>query len=150
RVARSYPHELSGGMRQRAMIAMALSCRPQLLIADEPTTALDVTIQAQVLALLSELREKLKMALILITHDLGIIAETVETVAVMYAGKVVETGPTVDLFASPRHPYTRALLKSLPTLQTQGRLQTIPGSVPDLGHLPKGCAYQDRCERVHD
>jgi peptide/nickel transport system ATP-binding protein len=150
RVARSYPHELSGGMRQRAMIAMALSCRPELLIADEPTTALDVTIQAQVLALLNELREKLKMALILITHDLGIIAETVDRVIVMYAGKVVETAPTAALFESPRHPYTRALLKSLPTLQMQGRLQTIPGSVPDLAHLPKGCSYQDRCEKVQD
>jgi peptide/nickel transport system ATP-binding protein len=150
RVARAYPHELSGGMRQRAMIAMALSCRPALLIADEPTTALDVTIQAQVLALLNELKEKLKMALILITHDLGIIAETVENVAVMYAGRVVETASTGALFENPRHPYTRALLKSLPTLETKGRLQTIPGSVPDLARLPKGCAYQDRCEKVQD
>jgi oligopeptide/dipeptide ABC transporter ATP-binding protein len=148
RVVRSYPHELSGGMRQRAMIAMALACRPALLIADEPTTALDVTIQAQVLELLKELQQKLKMALILITHDLGIIAETVERVAVMYAGRVVETGRTEDLFASPRHPYTRALLKSLPTLETKERLQTIPGSVPDLAHLPRGCSYQDRCEKV--
>jgi peptide/nickel transport system ATP-binding protein len=150
RVVRSYPHELSGGMRQRAMIAMALSCRPALLIADEPTTALDVTIQAQVLALLNELREKLKMALILITHDLGIIAETVENVAVMYAGRVVETAKTEALFANPRHPYTRALLKSLPTLETKGRLQTIPGTVPNLAHLPNGCSYQDRCERVQE
>jgi len=148
RVAKSYPHELSGGMRQRAMIAMALACRPKLLIADEPTTALDVTIQAQVLELLSELQEKLKMALIMITHDLGIIAETVDRVAVMYAGRVVETGKTADLFGNPRHPYTRALLKSLPTLETKGRLQTIPGSVPDLARLPRGCAYQDRCEKV--
>lgn len=148
RVARSYPHELSGGMRQRAMIAMALACRPQLLIADEPTTALDVTIQAQVLELLRELQEKLKMALIMITHDLGIIAETVDRVAVMYAGRVVETGKTADLFVKPRHPYTRALLQSLPTLETKGRLQTIPGSVPDLARLPRGCAYQDRCEKV--
>lgn len=148
RVVRSYPHELSGGMRQRAMIAMALACRPALLIADEPTTALDVTIQAQVLELLKELQEKLGMALILITHDLGIIAETVERVAVMYAGRVVETGRTQDLFAGPRHPYTRALLHSLPTLETKGRLQTIPGTVPDLAHLPRGCAYQDRCEKV--
>jgi len=148
RAARSYPHELSGGMRQRAMIAMALSCRPKLLIADEPTTALDVTIQAQVLELLRELREKLGMALVLITHDLGIIAETVDRVAVMYAGRVVEEGATADLFANPRHPYTRALLHALPTLETKGRLQTIPGSVPDLSKLPRGCAYQDRCERV--
>jgi peptide/nickel transport system ATP-binding protein len=150
RVARSYPHELSGGMRQRAMIAMALSCRPALLIADEPTTALDVTIQAQVLALLNELRVKLRMALILITHDLGIIAETVDNVAVMYAGRVVETARTAALFESPRHPYTRALLRSLPTLGTKGRLQTIPGSVPNLARLPKGCAYQDRCEKVQE
>jgi peptide/nickel transport system ATP-binding protein len=148
RAARAYPHELSGGMRQRAMIAMALSCRPALLIADEPTTALDVTIQAQVLDLLRELRERLGMAVILITHDLGIIAETVDRVAVMYAGRVVEEGATADLFANPRHPYTRALLHALPTLETKGRLQTIPGSVPDLSKLPRGCAYQDRCERV--
>ncbi|HSA59791.1 MAG TPA: ABC transporter ATP-binding protein [bacterium] len=148
RAARAYPHELSGGMRQRAMIAMALSCRPALLIADEPTTALDVTIQAQVLDLLRELRERLGMAVILITHDLGIIAETVDRVAVMYAGRVVEEGATADLFAKPRHPYTRALLHALPTLETKGRLQTIPGSVPDLSRLPRGCAYQDRCERV--
>ena len=148
RVAQSYPHELSGGMRQRVMIAMALSCRPDLLIADEPTTALDVTIQAQVLALLTELQEKLKMAFILITHDLGIIAETVEEVAVMYAGRVVEQASTVELFEKPRHPYSRALLKSLPSLEGKERLQTISGSVPDLARLPKGCAYQDRCEKV--
>ncbi len=151
RVARSYPHELSGGMRQRAMIAMALSCRPDLLIADEPTTALDVTIQAQVLELLKDLQKKLGMAFILITHDLGIIAETVDQVAVMYAGKIVEQGPTRSIFANPRHPYTRALLNSLPGLEepkSQGRLQTIPGSVPDLSRLPKGCAFQDRCEKV--
>jgi oligopeptide/dipeptide ABC transporter ATP-binding protein len=148
RVAKSYPHELSGGMRQRVMIAMALSCRPDLLIADEPTTALDVTIQAQVLALLKELQEKLRMAFILITHDLGIIAETVDQVAVMYAGRVVEQAPTIDLFERPRHPYTRALLKSLPSLDRKGRLQTIPGAVPDLACLPKGCAYQERCEKV--
>jgi peptide/nickel transport system ATP-binding protein len=150
RVAASYPHELSGGMRQRAMIAMALSCRPELLIADEPTTALDVTIQAQVLALLNELREKLKMALILITHDLGIIAETVDSVAVMYAGKVVETGPTKDLFAAPRHPYTRALLKALPTLKTEGRLQTIPGTVPDLANLPRAARIKTAAKKVQE
>jgi peptide/nickel transport system ATP-binding protein len=148
RAARSYPHELSGGMRQRAMIAMALSCRPALLIADEPTTALDVTIQAQVLELLAELRERLGMAVVLITHDLGIVAETVDRVAVMYAGRVVEEGATEDLFEKPRHPYTRALLHALPTLATRERLQTIPGTVPDLSKLPRGCAYQDRCERV--
>jgi oligopeptide/dipeptide ABC transporter ATP-binding protein len=148
RVAHAYPHELSGGMRQRAMIAMALSCRPALLIADEPTTALDVTIQAQVLELLRELKERLGMAFVLITHDLGIVAETVDRVAVMYAGRVVEEGATADLFENPRHPYTRALLHALPSLTTTGRLQTIPGSVPDLSRLPRGCAYQDRCERV--
>ncbi len=148
RVAKSYPHELSGGMRQRAMIAMALSCKPDLLIADEPTTALDVTIQAQVLLLLKELQEELKMAFILITHDLGIIAETVEDVVVMYAGKVVERASTEKLFEHPRHPYTRALLQSVPTLESRGRLATIAGSVPDLSHLPQGCLYQDRCERV--
>jgi oligopeptide/dipeptide ABC transporter ATP-binding protein len=152
RVAKSYPHELSGGMRQRAMIAMALSCRPELLIADEPTTALDVTIQAQVLALLKELQEKLKMAYILITHDLGVIAETVEDVAVMYAGKIVEQASTEDLFERPRHPYTKALLRSIPKLDAAGReagrLQTIPGSVPDLTCLPRGCVFQDRCDRV--
>lgn len=148
RVAKSYPHELSGGMRQRAMIAMALSCKPDLLIADEPTTALDVTIQAQVLLLLKELQEDLRMAFILITHDLGIIAETVDDVVVMYAGKIVEHASTERLFDHPRHPYTRALLKSVPTFETQGRLATIAGSVPDLSDLPRGCSYQDRCERV--
>src|SRR5262249_20648772 len=145
RVARAYPHELSGGMRQRVMIAMALSCKPDLLIADEPTTALDVTIQAQVLELLKDLQETLHMAFILITHDLGIIAETVEDVAVMYAGRIVEQATTKELFQSPRHPYTKALLASLPGLDGKGRLKTIPGSVPDLARLPAGCAYQDRC-----
>jgi oligopeptide/dipeptide ABC transporter ATP-binding protein len=148
RIAKSYPHELSGGMRQRVMIAMALSCRPALLIADEPTTALDVTIQAQVLALLKDVQEKLGMAFILITHDLGVIAETVDEVAVMYAGKIVERASTEALFEHPRHPYTRALLHSLPSLETHGRLQTIPGSVPDLSKLPRGCVYQDRCEKA--
>lgn len=150
RVAGSYPHELSGGMRQRVMIAMALSCRPALLIADEPTTALDVTIQAQVLNLLKDLQEKLKMAFILITHDLGIIAETVDRVEVMYAGRIVEEAATGELFRQPRHPYTKALLKALPTLEASGRLQTIPGSVPNLAELPVGCPYQERCERVQD
>ncbi len=151
RVARAYPHELSGGMRQRAMIAMALSCRPELLIADEPTTALDVTIQAQVLGLLRELQEKLGMATLLITHDLGVIAESVEEVLVMYAGWVVERAATERLFQQPRHPYTRALLHSLPTLHgeaSSGRLPTIPGTVPDLTRLPGGCVFQGRCARV--
>ena len=148
RIADSYPHELSGGMRQRAMIAMALSCRPDLLIADEPTTALDVTIQAQVLALLKDLQKKLEMSFILITHDLGIIAETVEDVAVMYAGHVVEQASTSKLFETPRHPYTRALLKAIPSMDGDRSLTAIPGSVPDLAHLPKGCPYQNRCENV--
>jgi oligopeptide/dipeptide ABC transporter ATP-binding protein len=149
RVVRAYPHELSGGMRQRIMIAMALSCRPAILIADEPTTALDVTVQAQVLDLLKELRETLGMSLLLITHDLGIIAETVKRTVVMYAGRIVEESSTADLFANPRHPYTRALLKSLPTLEkSAARLRTIPGTVPSLARLPQGCAFQDRCDRV--
>jgi peptide/nickel transport system ATP-binding protein len=149
RVVRAYPHELSGGMRQRIMIAMALSCRPAILIADEPTTALDVTVQAQVLDLLRELRETLGMSLLLITHDLGIIAETVKRTVVMYAGRIVEESSTADLFANPRHPYTRALLKSLPTLEkSAARLRTIPGTVPSLARLPQGCAFQDRCDRV--
>ncbi len=149
RVARAYPHELSGGMRQRIMIAMALSCRPSLLIADEPTTALDVTIQAQVLSLLMELHDKFHMAFILITHDLGVIAETVDEVAVMYAGKIVEQASTQELFSRPAHPYTKALLKALPSVQGEAnRLGTIPGTVPDLACLPRGCAFQSRCERV--
>lgn len=148
RAARSYPHELSGGMRQRAMIAMALACKPDLLIADEPTTALDVTVQAQVLALLKELRDRFGMALLLITHDFGIIAEQADHVLVMYAGKVVETAPTQGLFRSPRHPYTQALLKAIPTFRSEGRLKMIPGAVPSLADLPVGCVFQDRCERV--
>ena len=143
-----YPHQLSGGMRQRVMIAMALSCKPKLLIADEPTTALDVTIQAQILELLKRLQKELGMSIILITHDLGVVAEFVEEIVVMYAGKVVERAKTAELFASPRHPYTRGLLASVPSFGTnaqQKRLPTIQGVVPDLRHLPPGCRFVDRC-----
>ncbi|MGZ6465067.1 MAG: ABC transporter ATP-binding protein, partial [Bdellovibrionota bacterium] len=149
-----YPHQLSGGMRQRVMIAMALSCNPTVLIADEPTTALDVTIQAQILELIKGLREKMKMAVVLITHDLGVVAETCDYVVVMYAGKVVEQGTAEDIFYRPSHPYTRGLLNSIPesaegaARKKGGRLETIPGLVPNLLHLPKGCRFQDRCSRV--
>jgi len=143
----SYPHTLSGGMRQRAMIAMALACRPKLLIADEPTTALDVTIQAQILDLLRSLQKELGMSIIFISHDLGLMAEFAHEVAVMYAGKIVERAATEVLFRDPRHPYTRGLLRSLPSARNRGsRLPTIPGIVPDLSVLPKGCRFRDRCE----
>jgi oligopeptide/dipeptide ABC transporter ATP-binding protein len=148
-----YPHQLSGGMRQRVMIAMALACQPKLLIADEPTTALDVTIQAQILDLLARLRGELGMSIILITHDLGVVAEFVDEIVVMYAGKVVERAETRALFAAPKHPYTRGLLKSVPSYgdnAVQKRLPTIPGVVPDLRDLPKGCRFQDRCPDVVD
>ncbi|MFT4572410.1 MAG: oligopeptide/dipeptide ABC transporter ATP-binding protein [Hyphomicrobiaceae bacterium] len=142
----SYPHELSGGMRQRVMIAMALSCEPRLLIADEPTTALDVTIQAQVLELLASLKKRLGMALLLITHDLGVVAEHTERVVVMYAGRVVETGPVAQVFETPLHPYTQGLLRSVPRLGGErGELATIPGTVPALDALPSGCRFRDRC-----
>jgi len=145
----SYPHTLSGGMRQRAMIAMALACEPRLLIADEPTTALDVTIQAQILDLLRSLQAELGMSIIFISHDLGLMAEFTHEIAVMYAGKIVEHAATDTLFASPRHPYTRGLLQSLPSQRNRGkRLPTIPGIVPDLSVLPPGCRFQDRCELV--
>jgi oligopeptide/dipeptide ABC transporter ATP-binding protein len=145
-----YPHQLSGGMRQRVMIAMALSCDPEVLIADEPTTALDVTIQAQILDLLRELQQRVGMALILITHDLGVVAEMADEVVVMYAGKVVEHAEVRDIFKNPKMPYTRALLDSIPSLNKGQRLKAIPGIVPNLLQLPKGCRFQDRCPFVID
>jgi oligopeptide transport system ATP-binding protein len=142
-----YPHQFSGGMRQRVMIAMALSCEPDLLIADEPTTALDVTIQAQILDLLADLQQRRGTSIILITHDLGVVAEVCHRVMVMYAGRIVEQAGVRDLFATPRHPYTIGLLNSLPRFdeQTSELLQAIPGQPPDLAHLPEGCAFQARC-----
>jgi peptide/nickel transport system ATP-binding protein len=159
----AYPHQLSGGMRQRVMIAMALACQPSLLIADEPTTALDVTVQAQILTLLSNLQRQLGMSIILITHDLGVVAEHTDHVVVMYAGRVVEQADVRDLFAHPRHPYTRGLLQSIPPLveanrlerltrddreEPRARLKTIEGMVPDLRDLPPGCRFADRCPMV--
>ena len=149
--ARSYPHELSGGMRQRVMIAMAISCDPALLIADEPTTALDVTIQAQILDVLRRLQEELGMAVILITHDLGVVAEMAHEVVVMYAGQVVEQTDVRSLFARPLHPYTRGLLRSVPTLTTETeQLSTIEGVVPDPARYPDGCRFADRCSFAVD
>ena len=147
----AHPHELSGGMRQRVMIAMAIACRPKLLIADEPTTALDVTIQAQILDLLARLRRELGMGIVLITHDLGVVAEFVDEVVVMYAGRIVERAKTAELFARPLHPYTQGLLASVPGAQPllEGkRLRTIEGMVPDLAHLPAGCRFRDRCSQA--
>jgi peptide/nickel transport system ATP-binding protein/oligopeptide transport system ATP-binding protein len=151
RRADDYPHQLSGGMRQRVMIAMALACDPELLIADEPTTALDVTIQAQILELLNELRRTRKLAVLLITHDLGVVAETADRVCVMYTGKIVEESGVDELFAQPKHPYTQGLLKSVPKLSVDhiekvSRLQTIDGTVPSPTELPPGCHFAPRCE----
>jgi peptide/nickel transport system ATP-binding protein len=150
RRAQEYPHQMSGGMRQRAMIAMALACRPALLIADEPTTALDVTIQAQILALIVDLQTRLGTGLILITHDLGVVAQTAQRVIVMYAGKKVEEATVEDLFDHPRHPYTRGLMTSMPAVigldaNNDARLTEIPGMVPSLTNLPAGCAFAPRC-----
>ena len=145
-----YPHQFSGGMRQRVMIAMALSCRPKLLIADEPTTALDVTIQAQILDLLAELKAKFGMALMLITHAMGVVAETAQRVVVMYAGKVIEEAPVGELFANPRHPYTQGLIRSIPRIDTAAirktRLEAIAGVVPKLIAPPEGCRFAPRCK----
>ena len=149
--ARDYPHQLSGGMRQRVMIAMALACDPELMLADEPTTALDVTIQAQILDLMNDIRQRLGAGIILITHDLGVVAQTADRVAVMYAGVIVEESPVTDLFEQPLHPYTIGLLKSIPRPSPdkeesrEFRLHVIPGKVPDLRKLPHGCRFQDRC-----
>jgi oligopeptide/dipeptide ABC transporter ATP-binding protein len=143
---KAFPHELSGGMAQRVMIAMALACVPELLIADEPTTALDVTIQAQILDLMRNLRSKMETSIILITHDLGVVAEMCDRVNVMYAGRIVETASVQALFASPKHPYTEALIESTPILGQAGKeLFTIPGSVPNLVDLPAGCKFAPRC-----
>ncbi|MCR3759651.1 ABC transporter ATP-binding protein [Clostridium felsineum] len=150
-VANSYPHELSGGMRQRVMIAMAISCTPELLIADEPTTALDVTIQAQILDIMRELKEKVKTSIILITHDLGVVAEMADYVVVMYAGKIVEKAPVIELYKNPKHPYTVGLLKSKPVInRLQDKLYSIKGQVPNPLDMPKGCYFNPRCEKAKD
>ena len=145
----AYPHELSGGLRQRCMIAMALSCRPRLLIADEPTTALDVTIQAQILNLIEELQRELSMSVLMITHDLGVIAETADEVAVMYLGRIVEQASVEAIFNDPKHPYTRGLMASIPRpgQASRERLYSIPGSVPDPFFIPRGCPFHPRCDR---
>jgi peptide/nickel transport system ATP-binding protein len=148
-----FPHQLSGGMRQRVMIAMAISCNPELLIADEPTTALDVTIQAQILDLMRKLQKEFNAGMILITHDLGVVAEMCQDVAVMYAGRIVEFGTAEDIFYRPKHPYTRGLLDSIPHFETGQkleRLKTVKGMVPSLYNLPKGCRFADRCPYVQD
>ncbi|MDQ0273603.1 peptide/nickel transport system ATP-binding protein [Cytobacillus purgationiresistens] len=150
-IMNEYPHQLSGGMRQRVMIAMALSCGPKLLIADEPTTALDVTIQAQILALMKSLNEKLDTSIVMITHDLGVVADICQRVIVMYAGKVVEEASVLDIFKNPKHPYTMGLLQSVPDIRNkQDRLYSIPGNVPKPGSITTGCRFAARCEFVHD
>lgn len=144
-----YPHEFSGGMRQRVMIAMALLCRPKLLIADEPTTALDVTVQAQIMELLNDLKKEFNTSIIMITHDLGVVAGSCDKVLVMYAGRTMEYGTVNDIFYRPSHPYSEGLLRAIPRLDNDGEeLLTIPGNPPNLLRLPKGCPYQDRCDRV--
>jgi oligopeptide transport system ATP-binding protein len=149
--ARQYPHQFSGGMRQRVMIAMALALEPALVIADEPTTALDVTVQAQVMDLLAELRREYRMALVLITHDLGVVADVADRIAVMYAGRIVESAPVHDLYKAPAHPYTRGLLDSVPRLDRKGReLYAIKGLPPHLRDIPRGCAFHPRCPMARD
>jgi oligopeptide/dipeptide ABC transporter ATP-binding protein len=149
RRVREYPHQLSGGMRQRAMIAMALVCEPRLLIADEPTTALDVTVQAQILTLLKRLRDETRAAVLLVTHNLGVVAQVCDRVTVMYAGRMIESAPVQPLFAQPAHPYTKGLMRSVPRLRIVGggaqRLAAIPGSVPNLWEVPSGCPFHPRC-----
>ena len=148
---KNYPHQMSGGMRQRVMIAMALICKPKLLIADEPTTALDVTIQAQILDLMIKLKNKLGTSILLITHDLGVVAETADKVIVMYCGKIVEKGSVQEIFEKPLHPYTEGLIKSIPKItDTKEKLYMIEGSVPDPVNLPKGCAFESRCSKCMD
>jgi oligopeptide/dipeptide ABC transporter ATP-binding protein len=154
RQARAYPHELSGGMKQRVMLAIALSCSPSLLIADEPTTALDVTIQAQILDLLRRLRDELELTVLLITHDLGVVAENADRVGVMYAGRLVEEAPVKELFGDPKHPYSLGLLRSMPGLEGRDRrdrrLKTLPGNVPDPANPPSGCRFHPRCSERFD
>ena len=152
--AREYPHQMSGGMRQRVMIAMALACNPKMIIADEPTTALDVTIQAQILELMNKIIKDFKPSILLITHDLGVVAETAQRVAVMYAGQIVESADVTELFSHPRHPYTVGLMASIPKLEApvpkDRKLPTIRGTVPSLLNLPVGCKFQDRCDHAFD